>query len=64
MMNLEKQSRCRVEWFLKTLFALSRCRIAEDDGFTDMLFRSQMHVDDREIHMRARIAWPNVTRRG
>jgi hypothetical protein len=32
--------------FPKTLFTLSRCKIAEDDGFGDLLSRSQMHVDE------------------
>jgi hypothetical protein len=32
---------------LKTLFALPRCRIAEDDGFGDLLSWSQMHIDER-----------------
>jgi hypothetical protein len=31
----------------KTLFTLSQCRIAENDGFGDLLTRSQMHVDER-----------------
>jgi hypothetical protein len=30
------------------MFALSRCRIAEDDDFGDLLSRSQMHVDERD----------------
>jgi hypothetical protein len=34
--------------FPKTLFALSRCRITEDDGFRDLLSRSQMHIDERD----------------
>jgi len=33
--------------FQKTLFALSRCRIAEDDGSGDLLSRSQLHANDR-----------------
>jgi hypothetical protein len=32
----------------KILFALSRCRITEDDGSGDLLSRSQMHVDERD----------------
>jgi hypothetical protein len=38
----------REDRFLKTLFTLSRCRIAEDDGSRDLLSRSQMHVDERD----------------
>jgi ribosomal protein L20A (L18A) len=34
--------------FPKTLFALSRCRITEDDGSRDLLSRSQMHIDERD----------------
>jgi hypothetical protein len=33
---------------LKILFTLSRCRIAEDDGFRDLLSRSYMHVDKQD----------------
>jgi hypothetical protein len=36
-----------VERFPKTLFTLSRCRIAEDDGSRDLLPQSQVHIDDR-----------------
>jgi hypothetical protein len=32
----------------KTLFTISWCRIAEDDGSGDLLSRSQMHVDERD----------------
>jgi hypothetical protein len=32
--------------FPKTLFFLSRCRIAENDGSGDLLSRSHMHADD------------------
>jgi hypothetical protein len=45
MKNLKKQASSHEDRFRKTLFALSRCRIAEDDGFRDMLSRSQMHID-------------------
>jgi hypothetical protein len=48
MTNLEKRSNSRVECFSKTLFVLSRCRIAEDDSFEDLLSRSQMHIDKRD----------------
>jgi hypothetical protein len=42
--NLTKQA--SEDHFPKTLFALSRCRITEDDGSRDLLSRSQMHVDE------------------
>jgi hypothetical protein len=32
--------------FSKSLFTLSQCRIADDDGSGDLLSRSQMHVDE------------------
>jgi hypothetical protein len=37
--NLKKQESSRKDRFPKTLFALSRCRIAEDNGFEDLLSR-------------------------
>jgi hypothetical protein len=37
-----------VEHFSKSLFNLSRCRIAEDDGSIDVLSRSQVHANDRD----------------
>jgi hypothetical protein len=46
--NLTKQASSHEDCFLKTLFALSRCRLAEDDGSRDLLSRSQMHVDERD----------------
>jgi hypothetical protein len=48
MKNLKKRASSREDRFPKTLFALSRCRIAEDDGSGDLLSRSQMHVDERD----------------
>jgi hypothetical protein len=39
-----EQSRRR---FLKTLVAISRCRIAEDNGSRDLLSRSSMHIDEQ-----------------
>jgi hypothetical protein len=45
--NLMKQVSNREDCFSKTLFTLSRCRVAEDNGFGDLLSRSQMHVDER-----------------
>jgi hypothetical protein len=59
--NLKKRARCREDHFPKILFVLSWCRIAEDNGFRDLLSRcriaedncfgdllsrSQMHVDE------------------
>jgi hypothetical protein len=41
--NLMKRDR-----FPKTFIAITWCRIAEDDGSGDLLFRSQMHVDERD----------------
>jgi hypothetical protein len=46
MENLKKPARSHEDRFLKTLFALSRCRIVENDGFGDLLSRSLMHVDE------------------
>jgi hypothetical protein len=43
-----KRASSREDRFSKTLFALSRCRIAEDDRFRDLLSRSLMHVDERD----------------
>jgi hypothetical protein len=34
--------------FPKTLFALSQCRITEDNGSGYLLSRSQMHVDEQD----------------
>jgi hypothetical protein len=48
MKKLEKRASSCVDRFSKILFVLFRCRITEDDGFEDLLFRSQMHVDDRD----------------
>jgi hypothetical protein len=44
--NLKKRASSHEDRFPKTLFTLSRCRIAEDDGSGDMLSRSQMYVDE------------------
>jgi hypothetical protein len=44
--NLTKRVSSYEDRFPKTLFVLSRCRIAEDDGFGDPLSQSQMHVDE------------------
>jgi hypothetical protein len=43
-----KRVSSREDRFPKTLFALSRCMITEDDGSRDLLSRSQMHVDERD----------------
>jgi hypothetical protein len=48
MKNLKKRASSREVRFSKTLFALSRCRIAEDDGSGDLLSQSQMHIDERD----------------
>jgi hypothetical protein len=48
MKNLKKRARSREYHFPKTLFALSRCRIVEDDGSGDLLSRSRMHIDERD----------------
>jgi hypothetical protein len=47
MKNLKKRASSREDRFPKTLFALFRCRITEDDGSEDLLSRSRMHVDER-----------------
>jgi hypothetical protein len=44
--NLTKRASSHEDRFSKTLFALSRCRIAEDDGSGDLFSRSQIHVDE------------------
>jgi hypothetical protein len=49
MKNFKKQASSREYHFLKILFVLSRCRIAEDDGSEDLLSRSQMHVDENGV---------------
>jgi hypothetical protein len=46
--NLKKQASSREDHFPKDLFTISQCRIVEDDGFGDLLSRSQMHVDERD----------------
>lgn len=49
--NLTKQrkrSSSRAERFPKTLFALSRRRIAEDDGSGDLLSQSSVHADNQD----------------
>jgi hypothetical protein len=46
--NLKKGASSGEDRFPKTLCALSRCRIAEDDDSGDLHFRSQMHVDERD----------------
>jgi hypothetical protein len=44
--NLKKRASSREDRFPKTLFDLSRCRITQDDGFTDLLSRLWMQVDE------------------
>jgi hypothetical protein len=46
--NLKKGATSGEDRFPKTLCALFRCRIAEDDDSGDLPFRSQMHVDERD----------------
>jgi hypothetical protein len=46
MKNLKKQGSNHECYFPKTLFALSRYKIAEDDGSGDLLSRSKMHVNE------------------
>jgi hypothetical protein len=72
MMNLTKRASSHVERFPKILFALSRCRIAEDDGSRDLLSQSQVHAGDRdEVVLAAqqqrrrnasgiRVGWDNI----
>jgi hypothetical protein len=48
MKNLKKRARSHENRFPKTLFTLSRCRIAEDDDSGDLLSRSLMHVDEQD----------------
>jgi hypothetical protein len=46
--NLKKRlSNCE-DHFLKILFTLSWCRIADDNDFGDLFFESQMHVNKRD----------------
>jgi hypothetical protein len=46
--NLIKRASSYEDRFPKTLFALSRCRIADDDSSGELLSRSQMHIDERD----------------
>jgi hypothetical protein len=45
-MNLENRSSSHVERFPKTLFSLSHCTIAENDGSGGLLSQSHMHIDE------------------
>jgi hypothetical protein len=47
MKNFKKRVSSHEDRFPKSLFALSRCRITEDDGFKDLLSRLWLHVDER-----------------
>jgi hypothetical protein len=59
--NLMNRASSHENRFPKILFALSRCRIAEDDGFGDLLSRSQMHVDEwDEVASAAQQQWRNI----
>jgi hypothetical protein len=63
MKNLKTWASSREYRFRRTLFALSRCRITEDDGFGDLLSRSQMHVDERgEVALVAQQRWRRKTK--
>jgi hypothetical protein len=46
--NLKKRASSHKDRFPKTLFALSQCRITEDNGSGDQLSRSWMHVDKQD----------------
>jgi hypothetical protein len=46
MKNLKKRASNCEDYFLKTLFVLSRCRITEDNGSGELLSRSQLHIDE------------------
>jgi hypothetical protein len=46
--DLMKRASSREDYFPKTLFAPSRCRITEDDGSEDLVSQSQMHIDKRD----------------
>jgi hypothetical protein len=48
MKNLMKWASSREHRFPKTLFTLSWCRIAEDDGSRDLLSQSRMHIDKQD----------------
>jgi hypothetical protein len=48
MKNLKKRASSYEDRFPKMLFALSRCRIAEDNDSGDLLSRSQMHADEQD----------------
>jgi hypothetical protein len=48
MKNLKKRARSHEDRFPKILFTLSQCRIIEDNGSKDLLFQSQMHIDERD----------------
>jgi hypothetical protein len=60
--NLMKRASSHEDRFPKTLFALSQCRIAEDDGSRDLLSRSQMHIDewDKVASMVQQQKWRNL----
>jgi hypothetical protein len=43
-----EESSSHEDRFLKTLFAIFLCRIADDDGSEDLLSLSQMHIKKRD----------------
>jgi hypothetical protein len=48
MKNLKKRASSYEDRFPKSLFALSCCKIVEDDSSGDLLFRSRMLVGERD----------------
>jgi hypothetical protein len=46
MKNLKKRTSTSKDRFPKILFALSLCRITKEDSFRDLLFWSQMHINE------------------
>jgi hypothetical protein len=58
MKNMKKRVSSREDHFPKTLFTLSWCRIAEDDGSGNLLSRLRMHVNERD-----EVAWAAQQRR-
>jgi hypothetical protein len=57
MKNLKKRASSCKDYFSKTIFAISRCRIAEDNSSEDLLSRSQMHIDGHDEVVLAAQQW-------
>jgi hypothetical protein len=55
IINLKKRLSSLVERFLKPLFTLSWCKIAENDGFGNLLARSKVHVRSGDL-----LSWSKV----